>query len=420
MSSISSKATVRILSSLLILAVLYIILIPTASSPRSSVNTTNEASRFGIDTSFLKSAGDKITHVVTGHGQEEEEHTISAGHEEELAGEEGRTEEEEAVLNYHQQQHGHTQPTINSPQPSSSNITEVNVPELRHHTKVNNASAAEHLVLVITKDESHWGHVDGQPRTFSQFIDFFKDTSGLASSAVSFAVLTMSEEAYHNQVSILSTQPFAKTQVLLYTPAIPNVEDPTHRHSPEFQHTRRRQIAIARNMLLHRALSTESSIFFYDADVVASSHNICAQMLSQAAHPNLATHPDIAKPEPVLPVGLITARAQELANPDYDLNAWYHTGLTPQPRTQHMHALTLVTTSDEIFPLMSVGGVLLYIKAELVRQGLDFPWWNVVGGTWESGDGVDGLETEGICYLAANLGSGCYGLGGEWHVEHLH
>ncbi|CAD0031001.1 unnamed protein product [Aureobasidium pullulans] len=459
-SSTSSKFTVRILSGLLVLALLYIIFVP-AHSATTNVSPTktgdHEASRLNIDTSFVKTAVDKVTQAVSGDSKtgadaiEEEEELqedesdeglgdiadvgdhISGG--KEAVDDDQLTPEEKAVQDYHQE-HGQNQPTRDRPKvavkpnPKTSAavaatstgpiIAEVTIPEIRHHTQINNASAAEHLILVVTRDETHWGHVDGKPRTFSSFLEFLNDTSGLPLSSVSLAILTTTEEAYTHYVSTLSSHPIAKAQVLLYTPTIPEAEAPADRHDPSFQPIRRKQIALARNILLHRSLADEQHIFFYDADIISSTPKICTEMLHQASTPKITKSENVTIPEVILPVGLITTRAQENSNPDYDLNAWYHSGTVRKDRDVHMQKLTSVTSSDEIFPLDSVGGVLLYIKAELVRQGLAFPWWFVVGGSWEKGDGSDGIETEGICYLAERLGYGCWGLGGEWHVVHQH
>ena len=76
------------------------------------------------------------------------------------------------------------------------------------------------------------------------------------------------------------------------------------------------------------------------------------------------------------------------------------------------------TRADELVPLDSVGGTILYIRADLIRRGVTFPTFNVVGTSWTS-DGWIGVETEGICYVASSLaGGGCFLLGGDHHVRH--
>jgi hypothetical protein len=65
-----------------------------------------------------------------------------------------------------------------------------------------------------------------------------------------------------------------------------------------------------------------------------------------------------------------------------------------------------------------VGGTILCIRARLVREGVVFPHFNIVGTTW-SQPGWIGVETEGLCYMAKGLtGGGCYTLGGKHYVRH--
>ncbi|KAG9657696.1 hypothetical protein KCU64_g5026, partial [Aureobasidium melanogenum] len=449
-SNTSSKSTVRILSFLLALAILYIIIVPANSSipalsiaPDKSQEISPLTWTISHDNPLQEEGTDTLSEDADIDAQEgvkaKEDNDVPSdiGHHiangKEAVDDDQLTEEEKAVQNYHQE-HGQNQPTRDRPKlpakvDTTSSLTEVtnpitteiNLPEIRHHIQINNASAAEHLILVITRDESHWGHVDGKPRTFPSFLEMLNDTSGLPTSSISLAILTTTESAYNSYISHLSTQTtFAKAQVILHTPTIPEDVGPEDRHADSYQPIRRKQIAVARNILLHRALTTEPHIFYFDADIVDASPKICAQMLKQATTPKITTDPGITMPETILPVGLLTTRAQDSTAYDYDLNAWYHRGSVRKDRDQHMQDLLPFASAEEIFPLDTVGGTLLYINAVLVRQGLSFPWWYVVGTTWQKDNGDDGIETEGICYMAERLGYGCYGLGGDWHVVHQH
>lgn len=76
------------------------------------------------------------------------------------------------------------------------------------------------------------------------------------------------------------------------------------------------------------------------------------------------------------------------------------------------------TRDGELVRLDAVGGTILYMRAGLVWEGLNFPSYNVVGTSWGR-DGGDGIETEGVCYAARGLeGGGCYVLGGKNYVRH--
>ena len=61
--------------------------------------------------------------------------------------------------------------------------------------------------------------------------------------------------------------------------------------------------------------------------------------------------------------------------------------------------------------LDAVGGTVLYMKADLYRQGVVFPVYHVVGTDW-SGEGWDAVETAGLCVVARFVGHDCYGMPG--------
>ena len=76
------------------------------------------------------------------------------------------------------------------------------------------------------------------------------------------------------------------------------------------------------------------------------------------------------------------------------------------------------TDDGALLPLSAVGGTALYMGAQLVRKGVTFPHFNIVGTTWNR-TGWTGVETEGLCYAARGLiGGGCYVLGGSHRTRH--
>ncbi|KAJ3551874.1 hypothetical protein NPX13_g11252 [Xylaria arbuscula] len=87
-------------------------------------------------------------------------------------------------------------------------------------------------------------------------------------------------------------------------------------------------------------------------------------------------------------------------------------------RRVYVNELIENTHDDDLLHVDSVGATILYMRTHLIRQGLSFPAWNVVGTTW-SHDGWSGIETEGLCYMASQIeGGGCFVLGGDHHVRH--
>jgi mannan polymerase complexes MNN9 subunit len=171
---------------------------------------------------------------------------------------------------------------------------------------------------------------------------------------------------------------------------------------------------------MSRALEDEKHIVWLDADVVFLSDGIVQTMVSHS--------------EKVDDAGIITARCHQNQMENYDKNAWRVgdgsvQGVIPDDEraasvqklaeTRVMVDQAIMGTDDsDIVPLDSVGGTILYIRASLVREGVVFPHFNIVGTTWEQ-SGWIGVETEGLCYMAKGLpGGGCYVLGGKHHVRH--
>ncbi|GAB7346434.1 hypothetical protein MBLNU457_5131t1 [Dothideomycetes sp. NU457] len=317
--------------------------------------------------------------------------------------------------------------------------------ELRHYTYTRHPDTAKSLFLTMTRDASGWGHSNRRARSVADHIALIRDTSGLPLESISIAIQTGSPTEYQKYIDTLNKHPFAKIQVLLYQPA-DQANEPRDRHDGDFQPTRRKQMSLARNMLMLRALGSEEHIFWYDGDVIGSDDNIAAMMIehSQNGLDSLTSNPSMLRERP-LPIGLITARCENPGMNNYDLNAWALPAIKPadartRPDVEEMELLragklymaastesmiyvdhrTEYTADDEIFPLDSVGGTILYIKADLVRKGLNFPPYFVVGTSWDSPNGYDGIETEGLCYIARTIGYGCYSLGGTWHISHQH
>ncbi|KAF3908118.1 hypothetical protein ABW21_db0208087 [Orbilia brochopaga] len=139
-------------------------------------------------------------------------------------------------------------------------------------------------------------------------------------------------------------------------------------------------------------------------------------------------------PRDPLPIGLLTLRCMTGRYHDYDRNSW--AGFGPRPKNVELEGmlkgkkfpgmekwakalsqLTEGTKDNELVHLDAVGGTALYIRADLLREGLSFPAYSVSGTQWGR-DGKDGVETEGLCYIAERMGYGCYGLGGNWRTVH--
>ncbi|KAI8801721.1 hypothetical protein BJ742DRAFT_573114 [Cladochytrium replicatum] len=138
---------------------------------------------------------------------------------------------------------------------------------------------------------------------------------------------------------------------------------------------------------------------------------------------------------------IITVRCVRGELPDYDQNAWVGPRTTPNeteredirkgglfvpfPTTETRLLIDLATNfhllsrlSEESKRLVrlnnyvrldSVGGTFLLIRAPVVLDGVNFPPYHVVGAEWGR-EGWDGIETEGLCFVAKTLGYWCWGM----------
>jgi hypothetical protein len=99
---------------------------------------------------------------------------------------------------------------------------------------------------------------------------------------------------------------------------------------------------------------------------------------------------------------------------DYDLNAWVGDANYDEQRWVHrennLHFHNFESQPADYILLDAVGGTNLYINADLIRKGLHFPPIYLVGTAWNKIEGYDGVETEGLCYLARGMGSQCWGM----------
>ncbi|KAI1378960.1 glycosyltransferase family 62 protein [Hypoxylon crocopeplum] len=281
------------------------------------------------------------------------------------------------------------------------------------------------LVLALSRDSTSWSRdFRSTRRTVYDFLDLIVSTD-LDLTRVSLGMMTASLEEFEAAKRAVAPLPFARV-ALFYREGdgggaaaqIP-YED---RHRNDVQRKRRGLIASARNYLMARSLQDEAHVVWVDADIVEFSKGIVQTMIGHAEKRD--------------DVGIITALCKQTITFNYDKNAWSVNRDVPlimspvgdgdleaaadklvETRT-YVDELIKGSKDEDIVPLDSVGGTILYIKASLVRQGVNFPTSYVVGTTW-SHEGWVGIESEGICYVASYLdGSKCFVLGGSHHIRH--
>lgn len=162
------------------------------------------------------------------------------------------------------------------------------------------------------------------------------------------------------------------------------------RWAPPFQLARRSVIARSRNHLLSRALSDEDWVLWIDVDLVDFPPDVVERLL--------ATGRDIVHPL------CLKERCDEV----FDRNAWRDGGRV---------GLGDLRDEGELVRLDAVGGTMLWVKADLHRDGLVFPAFPYGQRSRVVRDpnplGVVGeLDTEGLGALAHSMGHQCWGLPG--------
>ncbi|CUM55681.1 uncharacterized protein AC631_02857 [Debaryomyces fabryi] len=201
--------------------------------------------------------------------------------------------------------------------------------------------------------------------------------------------------------------------------------DRNDRHNDNLQRLRRRSIARSRNFLLLHSLQNEKYTLFIDSDIVKIHHPHMIKTF-------IASGKDIIVPR------IIRGDLQ-----DYDKNSWVGERTVPSPEQykkldlndwdnwdyvprdvddKMMHFDKFIekhkddpmthpaNRPDYLMKLDSVGGAILFLKSVIYKQGVVFPPNYIIGTTWGRLEGYDGIETEGLCYIAKSLGYGCFGM----------
>jgi mannan polymerase complexes MNN9 subunit len=274
---------------------------------------------------------------------------------------------------------------------------------MRHERAMADADS-DLLWLILTYDETSWGLAPGllanRKRSIEDFLEMLAATN-LNLQNMSLGLMTSSEEEYNHFIQATKDIPVARVTIFMHPGFSTDAAlDREHRHDSESQTARRTELAQLRNYLMLSALRDEQHVVWLDADVYYLDENIVQRMISHSESREDA--------------GIITARCEAPWGPNYDLNAW----AGPYKHAQIVADLVKDTSDDDLIPLTSVGATLLYIRASLVRKGVNFPPYYVVNTSWD-GYGDDGIESEGMCYQARGLkGGGCFLLGGSWHTKH--
>ncbi|KAK6346124.1 hypothetical protein TWF730_010455 [Orbilia blumenaviensis] len=288
--------------------------------------------------------------------------------------------------------------------------------DIEKHTFITRYHDAEHtpstLVLVATKDDRSWGHNDGDPdRTFIDFLDMVTRQQ-IPPQDISIGLLTSNRESLERYSTILLSKdiPISSAKIVY----APNTDfqagpDAISRSFP------------LRNFLMKETVKKEEHIVWIDPDIYELPEGLFNRFFDVAKSGidelRIANVPK-NKISKLLPLGITAVMCRQTTYRDMVRNAYSGPSeaemkkwqedenrkpLTAWPRP--MAHIVGKTSDDALVRLDGVGETVLYIRADLIRKGLN----------WPQGDKID---SEGLCSLAKGMGAGCYGLGGSWETRH--
>jgi hypothetical protein len=269
----------------------------------------------------------------------------------------------------------------------------------------NSESPEKMLFLALVQDK----HSFGPGRKFTDFLQVINSQKPKITRNLALLVSSKSEYIQiRNYFSSSSPEKldFGSVTIVFYE------GDGLGRYERKFfelQKERRRHIAILRNFLTQIALQDEQHLFWIDSDITHVPPGLADRFLQSGK--------DIVVPSCYL----------EGESFDYDLNTWKGQRLHPSekelqeirqgklfvPRPNGAKFLFQMKDEGEFVEIDSVGGTVLYMKAEIFRVGVVFPPYYAVGTDWDVPEGWDGIETEGICYIAKTMGFRCWGMPNE-------
>ncbi|OWZ04364.1 hypothetical protein PHMEG_00023748 [Phytophthora megakarya] len=258
------------------------------------------------------------------------------------------------------------------------------------------------LILVVLKDAQSWG--DGRnAEDFFNLIDSFdypKEKMSLAILTSSMSEFSLLQTHFHQhiqqyaQLSVLFRDDFSSQDAITRE----------NRHDDELQLNRRRVIARYRNFAVLSTMEDwHQHILWLDTDVYKVPSGLLKKMIQSGL--------DIVEP-------MCVRMINDNDWMEYDLNAWVGERKVRQSAKESefvpgdvnaKHMRDFHGKPDTFVLLDSVGGTMLYVKAEVHRQGVLFPVHRVIGSEWGN-EGYDGIETEGVCYVARFLGFTCWGM----------
>ncbi|KAL4161606.1 hypothetical protein PRNP1_002158 [Phytophthora ramorum] len=258
------------------------------------------------------------------------------------------------------------------------------------------------LLMVVFNDAESWG--SGRDVTdFFNLIRAFDYPTG----QISVTMLTSSVDEFRKIKSLFVQfiREYVQLTVIFRNDFAQEGLTRENRHAEALQNNRRRMLARYRNYALLATMQVwHQHVVWLDADIKVVPGDLMRRMVQSGR--------DIVEP---MCIRMHHANSTPDDWYEYDLNAWVGERPTrrdgasaPSPsRVKHMWDLR--GKKQEFVPLDSVGGTMLYVNADVHRQGVLFTIHNVIGSEWAE-EGYDAIETEGLCYTAHFLGFKCWAM----------
>lgn len=276
----------------------------------------------------------------------------------------------------------------------------------------------------IAREDSY-----GPEKTIKLFIDNFNSLN-YDQSLMSIGLLCASSQAEKDAIAYFDA--LMKNLILFNYARVTIVSEDfmgeafaRHADADNIQRSRRRMIARARNFALLNCLQDERYVVFVDADVWRFDNKDMLQIFVDLGH------------------DIIVPRIDKLTHAtDYDKNTWRgrrivpleeqlelmnsgkydEAGFVPNDTSDTWHILDEVEriktlpedapehSIDYAYEVDSVGGCVLFAKSVIYKQGVIFPPLFIIGTDQERVEGYDGIETEGVCYVAKLLDYKCWAM----------
>ncbi|KAL3902103.1 MAG: hypothetical protein SGCHY_000052 [Lobulomycetales sp.] len=263
-------------------------------------------------------------------------------------------------------------------------------------------------VNTIILNSSSWGVYND----FSRYLKLV-ESFDYPHSCIHLNLLAFDESEYESLKTQVSQSKPLFAYVTLLHPVKSLVERAISNQGVE-QKSQKAKLAALRNLLVYSSLNSKvNGVFWMDANMAHVPHNLVREILD-SGHDIVTPHSKL-KHRPHIEHDLSTWIGPR-AKPTEEEFIGIRDGsleFTPHntPATKLIRESNANERSERYVEVTSVGGAFLFVRADIHRLGISFPPYYAVGAQdWDMKEGYDGIDTEGICFLARTVGFKCWGM----------